>query len=172
MKNASFAAALLALSACSGDSGISASPTANEAHTATETPAPTATPAAKARAVEEKNELLEFTYGWPAEAAAIPALNARLESELERDRTEALATAQADKDARGEEFPFHGHYLSKTWNSLGETPRLLSLAAEVETFTGGAHGNSVYDSILWDRVAARRSKPATFSPTPTPPLGR
>lgn len=161
MKNSSLAAVLLALSACSGESGPSPSPAADEAQPPTDA-APVAPPAvkAKARAVEEKNELLEFTYGWPGEAAAIAALNARLESELERDRAEALGMAHEDRAARPPEAPFHGHYLAKEWKSYGDTPRLLSLAAQVATFTGGAHGNTLFDSILWDRILDRAIEPA------------
>jgi hypothetical protein len=154
MKTLALAAATLALTACSGESEVPAPPlNNNEATPAAEVPPPPPPPTAEAKAVKESDDFIEFTYGWPAEAAALPALASRLESELERDKAEALATAREDKEARGEEFPFHGHYFSKEWKRLGDTPRLLSLAAEVGTFTGGAHGNSVYDSILWDREA-------------------
>ncbi|WP_158274586.1 DUF3298 and DUF4163 domain-containing protein [Sphingosinicella humi] len=167
MKKSSLAAMLLALSACSGESGPSPSPAADEAQPPTDA-APVAPPAvkAKARAVEEKNELLEFTYGWPGEAAAIPGLNARLESELERDRAEALGMAREDRAARPPEAPFHGHYLAKEWKSYGDTPHLLSLAAQVATFTGGAHGNTLFDSILWDRTLGRAIKPADLFTDP------
>ena len=110
---------------------------------------------AKARMIEEKNDLVEFTYGWPAEAAAIPALSARFQKELEELRRDALATAKEDKDSRTAENPFNGHYLNKVWTLEGNSPRLLSLAAEVGSFTGGAHGNVVYNTVLWDRKAGR-----------------
>lgn len=158
MKEALLAAALLAVSACSGETSVSASPAANEA---TPAPRPSAVaPAVEAKAVEEKNDLLEFTYGWPSEAAAIPALNARLEADLVKQRAEALAIAREDKSIRPPDAPFHGHYLHKVWKSYGDTPRLLSLAAQVATFTGGAHGNTVFDSLLWDRALGRAIEPA------------
>jgi hypothetical protein len=155
MKKTALVITLLGLSACTEESGIPPSPEGNEAMPSKEAAAPPAAPAAEARAVEEKTDLLEFTYGWPAEAAAIPALEARLKAELESDHAETLAAAGEDKEARGEEFPFHHHYFHKKWESYGSSPRLLSLAAAVETFTGGAHGNTVFDSILWDRQAGR-----------------
>src|SRR3546814_9958065 len=68
--------------------------------------------------------------------------------------------AREDKDARSPDAPFHGHYFVKDWKNYGETPRLLSLAAQVATFTGGAHGNTVFDSILWDRTLGREIEPA------------
>src|SRR3546814_12391324 len=49
------------------------------------------------------------------------------------------------------------------WSSdvcSSDLPRLLSLAAQVATFTGGAHGNTVFDSILWDRTLGREIEPA------------
>ena len=116
---------------------------------------PTAPGLTGSKLVEEKSDLLDFTYGWPWEAAAIPALAARLEADLTRQRAEALATARADKDSRPPDTPFHGHYFQKIWLAHGETPPLLSLAAQVAFFTGGAHGNTTFDSLLWNRTADR-----------------
>src|SRR3546814_5129355 len=67
--------------------------------------APPAASVAEARMVEEKGDLIEFTYGWPAEAAAIPALDARLEADLTKQRDEARAMAREDKDARSPDAP-------------------------------------------------------------------
>lgn len=121
-----------------------------------EVPQPPVPPApADGRRVEDKNDLLEFTYAWPAEAAAIPALAARFEQDLERQRRDAAEGANADKEARGADAPFHGHYFSQVWTLQGDSPRLLSLAAEIGTFTGGAHGNSGYEALLWDRESDR-----------------
>jgi hypothetical protein len=123
-------------------------------------------PEAKERLVEEKNELLEFTYGWPAEATAIPKLVASFEAEMARLRTEAFDMARDDKAGRTAELPFNGHYLSKVWKTYGNGRRLLSLGASAETFTGGAHGNMAYDGILWDRKAAAPLKPAQLFTDP------
>jgi hypothetical protein len=150
--NAFLSAVALLVAACA-QSGTDTGPEQNSA-----LPAPAAAPQsnAEAKAVAERTDLIEFSYAWPAAASAIPALNARLETELATDRNEALAIARDDKDARaGQEYPFNGHYFRKEWTVEGETPALLSLTAEVETFTGGAHGNQGYDSILWDRRAGQ-----------------
>src|SRR3546814_12562871 len=101
--------------------------------------APPAASVAEARMVEEKGDLIEFTYGWPAEAAAIPALDARLEADLTKQRDEARAMAREDKDARSPDAPFHGHSFVKDLKNYGETPRRLPLAAQVPHFTGGPH---------------------------------
>ena len=116
--------------------------------------APAAAPA-KAHQVHEESDLLEFIYGWSAEAAAIPALKARFEADLQKQRTEALDYARQDKAERGADVPYHGHYYSKVWETQGDSRRLLSLAAQIGTFTGGAHGNSFYETLLWDRELGR-----------------
>ena len=38
-----------------------------------------------------------------------------------------------------------------SWTTAGETSRLLSLQNELGTFTGGAHPNTSYDALIWDR---------------------
>lgn len=156
MTRPALAAALL-LAACSAESDPA--PTAKSA-AAAERASPTkpATPkaaGAKPRKIEEKSDLLEFSYSWPAEAAAIPPLNARFEAEAAKARPEALAMAKEDRHGRGPDLPFNGHYFQAQWETMGDAPALLSLAGEIATFTGGAHGNSVYDSLLWDRAAGR-----------------
>jgi hypothetical protein len=152
MKKALLPAIALLAAACAQSGNNTAGPEQNNA-----LPAPAVRKGDRApKAVTEQSDLIEFSYAWPAAATAIGALNARLEGELAKDRTEALTGAREDKEARiGQDYPFHGHYFRKEWTVEGDTPRLLSLAAEIETFTGGAHGNQGYDSILWDRRAGR-----------------
>lgn len=108
-----------------------------------------------AREVKEDEGGLDFAYGWPAEAAAIPGLAAALEADMAKQRREALALARADRAERTPEMPFTGHYFQKRWRAHGDTGPLLSLAAQTGTFTGGAHGNSVFETLLWDRAAKR-----------------
>ena len=156
MARTALAAALL-LAACSSESDPApASDTATVASpaAAAAAAAPKAA-AATARKIEEKSDLLEFSYSWPAEAAAIAALNVRFEAQAAKARPEALAMAKEDRDGRGPELPFNGHYFQAEWETMGDSPALLSLAGEIATFTGGAHGNSVYDALLWDRAAGR-----------------
>jgi hypothetical protein len=95
-------------------------------------------------------------YGWPAEAAAIPKLASLLEADMAAQRKETLSGAREDGEARGADAPYPGHYLSKLWQMSGQTTRLLSLVAEVGSFTGGAHGNAGYEALLWDRQANAR----------------
>lgn len=152
MRKALLPAAALLAAACAQSGSDTTGPEQNSA-----LPVPAARQGnAASKTVAEQSDLIEFSYAWPAAATAIAALNTRLESELAKDRTEALAGARDDKESRiGQDYPFNGHYFRKEWTVEGDTPRLLSLAAEIETFTGGAHGNQGYDSILWDRRAAQ-----------------
>lgn len=153
-------ALLLALAACNPPTDDAFQTTSSNVTTPSNLATPLPPTPSGGREVKESDDLLDLTYSWPAEAAAIPALAARLEAELVRDRSEALDYAREDKAGRSADAPFNGHYLAKQWTVQGESARLLSLAAEVATFTGGAHGNMVYDQIIWDRSAGRAIEPA------------
>lgn len=120
-------------------------------------PAPAARPAAaKAVALHEKTALLEFDYVWPAAAAAIPKLDARLRADARTRRQSALNTARDDRKSRaGEEFPYHAHDMQKTWTVTGAAAGMLALRNDGYAYTGGAHGMSWFESILWDRKADR-----------------
>ena len=143
------AGVLLLLAACSGEKAETAAPVANEAAPAPVPPQPPAQP----RLVKEESELLDFSYGWSAEAAAIASLDRHFEEEMAERRAEALRFAGEDRSDRGADIPFYGHYFHKEWVTMGEGGRLLSLAALTQIFTGGAHGNALYDALLWDRTA-------------------
>ena len=100
---------------------------------------------------EEEGELLGFSYGWPAAAEAVPALRDRLRQEMEAARVEATGYAEEGRrDAAASGYDFNPHYFVKTWQLAGRTPRLLSLSASRETYSGGAHGNVGFSGLLWD----------------------
>lgn len=114
---------------------------------------PAAPPPAQAREIREQSALLDFHYAWPSEAAAIPALDRRFEADAAGQRADAIELAEQDRAARPAGAPFHGHYFTKTWETFGNGRRLLSLAAEIGVFTGGAHGNTAFEALIWDRAA-------------------
>lgn len=99
-----------------------------------------------------------LTWRWRAapEAALEPAL-------LRRMRTAALADAarargQAARDAaaaRKAGVPLRRYETIIDWTLAAETPRLLALAGQIYSFTGGAHGNTGYATQLWDRTTDR-----------------
>lgn len=95
---------------------------------------------------------LEFNYSWPIEAAAIPSLDRRFRAEATQQYRRHLALAREDKKLYIEQQRGSvSDYYSKKWSSAGETKRLLSLQYQHSTYTGGAHPNTDYGALLWDR---------------------
>src|SRR5215213_11214556 len=102
--------------------------------------------------IERNSTALEFTYEWPIEAAAVPALDRRFRAELAKEYREALANAQRDQIlARQQKRDCNQEFYSMSWSTAGQTPRLLSLQSQLGTFTAGAHPNSNNGALLWDR---------------------
>lgn len=112
-----------------------------------------AAPAAAAT-LADKSPLLDFSYAWP-DAAAIPKLDARFRADARTSRQRALNAAREDRAARAAGVPFSAHALDKSWTVAGDAAGLLSLRGEAYAYTGGAHGNSGFEAILWDRKAGR-----------------
>ncbi|EAQ29276.1 hypothetical protein NAP1_00850 [Erythrobacter sp. NAP1] len=99
-----------------------------------------------------KNDTYEFAYRWPRQAAAIPALDAALSAMAERARTEFEASAaEAEADAKRYDYDYRRYASEWTWEVAADTPRFLALTGSQYVYTGGAHGNSTFDAILWDR---------------------
>lgn len=145
---------LLLLAACNREPS---SPAANDLNQSAPAPATKpAEPAAKAFVHDEENDLIEFHYGWSAEAAAVPQLVERFRKDKEKVKADLLAGAREDKAARDKEkMEFHGYMSSTQYDTAGQSGRLLSLSVDAGSYTGGAHGNSGTSAILWDRQAAR-----------------
>jgi hypothetical protein len=115
-----------------------------------------AAPGAKPVEVEQNSKALEFSFAWPAEAAAIPALDRRFRTEMAKALREARANAREDEQlAKSQNREFNPHYYSMQWTSAGESVRLLALESETGSFTGGAHPNTSYGALLWDRRTGR-----------------
>lgn len=97
----------------------------------------------------------EFSYAWPAEVSAVPALTQRFTAE----RDKLLAEQKADWDEALREFAGSdcagcvNRSFEKTWEVVADLPRFLSLSASFYAYTGGAHGNGAYDALVWDREA-------------------
>lgn len=140
---------------------------ANDAVTA----APAAKPAraaAKAFTLDEENELIEFHYGWSAEAAVVPQLAARFRKDMEKSKADLLASAKEGKaDREKEGFEFHAYMLSTDYKTSGQSERLLSLTVDVGSYTGGAHGNFGVGTLLWDRATAKEVEIADLFSAPT-----
>lgn len=164
------------LAACSAPediarkTGVAATPAAAEASPAAPAAAPAkaAVFADRAEDAENRGRTREFSYQWPAAVAAIPALAARLEEE----RDAALAEQRqnwADMLSEPDNAECAACYslaFSKEWKVVADLPRFLSLSAEIYLFTGGAHGNSGFDALVWDRKAQAALEPEALFLSP------
>lgn len=106
---------------------------------------------------ERETETFAFTYEYPAQAAALP----RLATMLDAERDKALAdlqkqAAEAQKDAADNDYPFNPHMLGVNWKVTGESPEMLAMVGEISSFSGGAHGNTGFEALIWDKAANRR----------------
>ncbi len=129
-------------------------------------PATAAQRAPAAVAVTQKTAALDFSYSYPAVAARIAPLRRWLDADRARLRNRALRGADDDRRERGAGFPFHQHDATRTWKVVTETPRLLSLSGETYRFTGGAHGNTVLEPLVWDKARAARVDPRKMFASP------
>lgn len=144
-----------------------ASPPAPDNQVAETPPARPAAPAPRAFVFDEKNDLIDFHFSWSAEAAAVSELVTRFRAAMEKVRAELIAGAKEDKAWRDKEkMDFHGYQSSTDYKTSGQSPRLLSLTADVGAYTGGAHGNYGTSGLLWDRQSAREIKVADLFAEP------
>lgn len=115
-----------------------------------------AAPTPRAVEIERDSATLGFNYAWPAEAAAIPALDRRFRAATEKAWREARETViDEQKLTREQERPFNPQSFAMSWSTAGQSKRLLSLQSALFIFTGGAHPNSDYGAMLWDRATGR-----------------
>lgn len=151
----------LLLAACN-QSEEAKSPAA-EVTQATLAASPAATAAvvpASARKVSEDNDLYVFDYSYPAAAAVIPALKASLDADLDKQKAELVRQSTASKkEAEKNGFPFNAYSRGYDWQVVTDTPGWLSMSSMVSTYTGGAHPNYWFDTILWDKQANQRRDP-------------
>jgi hypothetical protein len=102
-----------------------------------------------------------FSYTWPAQVEAIPALRAHLAADqAERKRTLAGEAAEARRAAAADpDLRFVPYTLEVEWQVVTDLPGWLSLSQRNSHFEGGAHPNSGFDSRVWDRKAGRALAP-------------
>ncbi len=136
-------------------------PEKNEAKVPEATPAAAPSEAAAqpplaplARKTQQSTADFEFSYSYPAEAAAIPSLVVELEADLAKRRRELVEAARAGRqDAKENGFDFNPYSHSVNWTVVTDLPGWLSLSAGAEEYTGGAHPNHWSQALLWDKTA-------------------
>ncbi|UKK84351.1 DUF3298 and DUF4163 domain-containing protein [Sphingopyxis sp. BSN-002] len=122
---------------------------------------------APASNVRETGDLIDFAYAYPREAAQIPELSKLLDADREAKRSALVGAAERDKAASAKgDFPYHAHSHLQKWLRVTNTPRFLSLSAEIETYMGGAHGMTSFETLLWDRNKRRTLKPLDLFTSP------
>jgi hypothetical protein len=125
-----------------------------------ESGAPTA---ARARSESVSNDLIEFEYKYPVNAAVIPALRAQLDADLERQRRDLAESAREGRaEAKEGGYPFNPYGYWVEWKTVTDLPGWLSLSAEISTYMGGAHPNHAFDSLIWNKQAGKRLEPAAM----------
>ena len=161
-------AALLSSAACSEASEMEETlGTSAEAGSTAGTPVPPPTAAGEGRAIVESNDDFEFEYSWPGEANSIPALASVLQSRADTARTELVEAAREDRAAAAEAgYPFRPHSFSGEWKVVADVPGWLSLSGTVSTYAGGAHPNTGFDSLLWDKSAGVARAPLDLFRSP------
>ncbi len=120
--------------------------------TAGDGPALVSADASQGRDVDVSNDLYEFEYAYPDAAGAVPAVKAQLDASLDEEQADLAADSRKDRaSAKAGGYPYHPHAYAATWKVVTDLPGWLSLSAEIYTFSGGAHGMSNFDTMLWDR---------------------
>ncbi len=122
---------------------------------------------APARSVKVKTALYEFGYAYPAQAAALPPVKAILERDLAKTRAGLIRESTQDqREAKKSDYPYRPHSSDTTWKVVTNLPGWLSLSSQFYAYSGGAHGNTGFDTLLWDKAAKARRQPiALFTST-------
>ena len=125
-------------------------------------------PAPGSGGVEVRTADYVFTYRWPAAVEAVPALRSRLVKDQEAVRRAfAEAAGQARQEAAADPGrPFPPHELSVEWKVAAALPAWLSLSQSLSVFEGGAHPNTGFDSLVWDRRAGVERPPLDLFTSP------
>lgn len=102
----------------------------------------------------------DFQYSWPAEVAAVPALVRRFTVERAKTLVEQKDDFREGLSYADAEGCFGcNRSLDKTWTVAAQTPRFLVLSASTYIYSGGAHGNTGFEALVWDRKAKKALEP-------------
>lgn len=102
-------------------------------------------------AAQDESEDAGFAYALPALPETVPLLASRLESERQRARyaydegRAELAETMPEGSAM-----VAGFQHDQRWTVTGQTDALIGLGSETYSYTGGAHGNTAFDALVWD----------------------
>ena len=128
-----------------------------------ETPAP----AGGARQVAERTDLFLFEYSYPQAAGETDGLASWLDRRLDRERnTLATRAEEGRSEARDNGFPFNSYSSETAWEVVADLPDWLSLSADLSSYSGGAHPNYGFDTIVWNKQEDAAMEPIAFFISP------
>ena len=103
----------------------------------------------------QTNPDAQVTLSLPEPIKAYPELHERLYKDGETTLTAFLDQAKKDRaEQSADGFPVPAYYQKIDWKISAQSPRLLSLYAEQNDFEGGAHPNTSFRTLLWDKTRA------------------
>lgn len=125
-------------------------------------------PAPESGGAEVRTADYVFSYRWPAAVEAVPDLRSRLMKDQEAVRRAFAEEAGQARQAAAAEpgRPFLPHELSVEWKVAADLPAWLSLSQSLSVFEGGAHPNTGFDSLVWDRRAGVERPPLDLFTSP------
>ncbi len=134
----------VALGACRREQAPQAGGPATEPQATT--PAATPEPApVKLTDVSERDQRHVVGISYPPSVNRYPGLAA----ELKKYSDAARAELQQALDGLGAEPPRAPYDLSLSYTIVAETPRVVAVAADGSSYTGGAHGNPLIARFVW-----------------------
>lgn len=107
--------------------------------------APAPAPEVRLTDVSERDQRHIVGISYPPSINKYPGLTA----ELKKYSDAARAELQQALDGLGDEPPRAPYDLSLSYTMLAETPRIVAVAADGSSYTGGAHGNPLIARFVW-----------------------
>ncbi|MCA6287040.1 MAG: DUF4163 domain-containing protein [Phenylobacterium sp.] len=125
-------------------------------------------PAPESGGAEVRTADYVFSYRWPAAVEAVPDLRSRLMKDQEAIRRAFAEEAGQARQAAAADpgRPFLPYELSVEWKVAADLPAWLSLSQSLSVFEGGAHPNTGFDSLVWDRRAGVERPPLDLFTSP------
>ena len=132
-------------------------------------PAPAPTPAAVTPvdaaapfAFDSKTPFASVKLTLPQGVKTQPDLHARVYAAAVRDLRQFTEGAQADRTEAGGDEGMPPYEKVITFDDAVETGKLFSMARSDYDFTGGAHGNTQFAGVLWDKALKRPIEAASL----------
>ena len=143
-------------------SAVSSDPAA--AATAASAPQPIA---AKPVLIDDSTPLYEFSYSYPKQAEAIPALAGWFRIDAAKQKRALIGNArQGQAEAKADKRTYYPYGHSTKWAVVAEIPGWLSLSAERWESLGGAHPNPWQEGLVWDKRNGTRHRGTDFFQSP------